>query len=78
MGLPLEKLPDWPAAMPREIALAYTNVSERQLREWERRGVVRFCPRGPNGQAIASKLALDAALASLFGSAGEDDPIDFD
>ncbi|MET1083735.1 MAG: hypothetical protein ABWY12_11920 [Burkholderiales bacterium] len=33
--------------MNRELALAYTGVAEAQLREWERRGTVRFCMRGP-------------------------------
>ncbi len=46
MGLALERLPDWPVAMNRELALAYTGVAEAQLREWDRRGTVRFCMRG--------------------------------
>jgi hypothetical protein len=36
-ALALHKLPDWPAAMPRDVALAYTGVAETQLREWESR-----------------------------------------
>ncbi len=47
MGLALERLSDWPVAMNRELALAYTGAAEAQLREWERRGTVRFCVRGP-------------------------------
>ncbi len=68
MGLALEKLPDWPAGMTRDLALVYTGVSSEQLKEWERIGRVRFRARGPRGQAIAWKMDLDAAMADLFGS----------
>lgn len=68
MGLALEKLPDWPAGMTRDLALAYTGVNPDQMREWERAGKVRFRPRGPRGQALAWRSDLDAALADLFGS----------
>jgi hypothetical protein len=79
MGLALERLPDWPVAMTRELALAYTGVAEAQLREWERRGTVRFCLRGPRGAAIAARSSLDAAVHSLFASAAADDgAIEFD
>ncbi|OWK34080.1 hypothetical protein [Sphingomonas dokdonensis] len=78
MGLALARLPDWPAGMNRETALAYTGVAEGQLREWERRGLVRFRQRGPRGAAIAARADLDAALATLFGGADGDDPIEFD
>lgn len=72
-------MPAWPAAMSRELALSYTGVAETQLREWERRGLVRFRARGPRGQAIAPKGDLDAALSALFDSqAANDDPIEFD
>jgi len=30
MGLALERLPDWPVAMTREMALAYTGVADAQ------------------------------------------------
>lgn len=71
-------LPFWPAAMTRAMALAYTGVSETQMREWERRGVVRFCTRGPNGSAIARTADLKAAVDQLFtGAAVDDGPIEF-
>jgi hypothetical protein len=69
MGLALEKLPDWPAGMNREMALAYTGVSGEQMKEWERSGKVQFRPRGPRGQMLALRSTLDAALAELFGAA---------
>jgi len=28
MGLALEQLPDWPAGMTRDVALAYTGVAD--------------------------------------------------
>lgn len=67
MGLALEKLPDWPAGMTRELAMAYTGVNADQMKEWERAGKVRFRARGPRGQALVWKSDLDAALADLFG-----------
>lgn len=77
-SLALAQLPDWPAAMPRDVALAYTGVAATQMDEWVRRGLVRFTPRGPRGQLIAPKLDLDAALLSLFdGGTAADGPIEF-
>ena len=70
MGLALHQFPDWPAAMDRETALAYTGVAEAQLRAWQKEGRVRFSPRGPNGAMIALKDDLDTALRDLlYGSA---------
>lgn len=66
MGLALEKWPDWPAGMTREVALAYTGVAEAQLRQWERSGKVSFRGRGPRGAMLALRSDLDAALADLF------------
>lgn len=79
MGLALEKLPDWPAAMTLDMALAYTGVSKTQLREWERRGKVRFRARGPRGAMLALKSDLDVALAELFAGAANrlDEDLDF-
>lgn len=74
-----QPLPFWPAAMSREMALSYTGVAAEQLKDWERRGLVRFRPRGPRGQMIAPRADLDAALATLFeGMAEHDGPIEFD
>ena len=78
MGLALEKFPDWPAAMNREMALAYTGVAEAQLRAWERARKVSFRPRGPNGQMVALRTSLDAALAELFTGAANDLAEDLD
>jgi len=66
-------MPDWPAGMTRDLALAYTGVAETQLREWERCGLVQFCPRGPRGAAITTRTSLNAALSTLFSSPAVDD-----
>ncbi len=76
MGMALEKLPDWPAGMNRDWALAYTGVGEAQLRAWEKAGIVNFRARGPRGAMLALRTDLDAALAALFTSALDED-LDF-
>ncbi len=69
-------MPDWPAAMSRELALAYTGVAQCQLCEWERSGAIIFLPIGPRGQKIALRSALDCALDAMFER--YDQSIDFD
>lgn len=73
MALALAQLPDWPACMNRETALAYTGVAETQMREWQRRGKVRFCARGPNGALLALRSDLDTAVADLFANSVAED-----
>ena len=65
-------LPNWPAGLSRELALAYTGVASAQLRQWEREGVVRFLARGPRGAKIALRSDLDSALSNLFSSTAGD------
>ncbi|KTF68647.1 hypothetical protein ACNFJ7_02015 [Sphingomonas sp. HT-1] len=65
-------IPFWPAAMTRAMALAYTSVSETQMRQWEREGTVRFRARGPNGSMITERAQLDDAIRKLFGDVAED------
>ena len=77
-ALAIAEFPTWPAAMNRDLALAYTGVAETQMKEWERSGVVRFVHRGPSGQAIAPRADLDAALAGLFGESAPVRRIRFD
>ena len=71
MGYALEKLPDWPEGMPWDWALAYTGVGEAQMRDWQKRGLVRFRPRGPKGALVTSKAQLDEALRQLFTGGGD-------
>lgn len=72
-ALALRDLPDWPAAMPRDMALAYTQVAEAQLRAWERAGRVHFRARGPRGGALALRSELDTALAEMFSENAAED-----
>jgi len=67
-----DHLPFWPAAMSRPLALAFTGVSEAQMREWERTRVVRFVARGPNGAKITERCQLEEALRQLFGDLSSD------
>lgn len=69
----LAHYPDWPAAMSRDLALAYTGVAEVQLRAWERGGKVNFRARGPRGAMLALRSDLDTALNELFTSTVEED-----
>lgn len=75
-ALAIDRYPDWPAAMSREVALAYTGVAEVQLRAWERAGKVTFRPRGPRGAMLALRADLDAALTAMFTSTVDED-LDF-
>jgi hypothetical protein len=75
-ALAIERMPDWPAAMSRDLALAYTGVAEVQLRAWERGGKVNFRARGPRGAMLALRSDLDAALIALFTSTTDED-LDF-
>jgi hypothetical protein len=75
-ALAIASMPDWPAAMSRDIALAYTGVAEAQLRAWERGGKVNFRARGPRGAMLALRSDLDAALTEMFTSTVEED-LDF-
>lgn len=61
-----------PIGLTEAQALAYTGVGEAQMREWRRRRIVRFVPRGPRGSLITQRAQLDAALALLFDGAVED------
>jgi hypothetical protein len=75
-AIAIASMPDWPAAMSRDIALAYTGVAEVQLRAWERSGKVNFRPRGPRGAMLALRSDLYAALTELLTSTVEED-LDF-
>ena len=78
MTMPVDSFPDWPAAMSRELALAYTGVAKTELRAWEKRGLVRFLPIGPRGTAITLRASLDDALTLMFGNDAAADAIEFD
>lgn len=73
MGLPLEKLPDFPESMNREWALAYTGVADATLKQYERLGIVRFRAVGPRGAMMARKADLQRMI-NLIYELGDDLP----
>ena len=75
-ALAIASMPDWPAAMSRDIALACTGVAEAQPRAWERSGKVNFRGRSPRGAMLALRSDLDSALTEMFTSTVEED-LDF-
>lgn len=62
----LQKLPRWPAALGRQDALAFSNVSETTLKTYERLGIVRFKPVGPYGCKVARTADLERMLECIF------------
>ncbi len=66
MSIPLGTLPDFPEAMNRELAIAYTGISDSIIREYERLGIVRFKPVGPRGAMVARKADLQRMLEFIF------------
>lgn len=74
---PVSIMPNWPAGMSRELALAYTGVALAQLRQWERERVVRLVARGPRGAKITLRSDLDSALSTLFFIAGDGADLNF-
>lgn len=73
----LAGLPNWPAGMSVEVALAYTGVSQAQLRIWQRDGSVQFLPIGPKGKLIAPRWCLDEALQRMFATGKISTNLDF-
>jgi hypothetical protein len=73
MGLPLEKLPDWPFSLDHAEALAFTGVAETELKDWVRRRKVRTRARGPNGSRIYYRPDLERALEEMFTSGSTED-----
>ena len=66
MGLPLERFPDWPAAMDYEMALAYTGFGEAELRRQIKAGEIKFLTVGPNGKNVTTRAQLDGALRKVW------------
>lgn len=66
MSIPIERLPDFPETMNRELALAYTGIGASLLGEYERLGVVNFKPVGPRGSMVVRKADLQRMLTFIF------------
>jgi hypothetical protein len=72
-SLAVQHWPNWPAAMTRDVALAYTGVADAQMKAWMKDGKVSFRSRGPNGAMLALRSDLDAALVEMFTSTQAED-----
>ncbi len=66
-----ERLPFWPEGMGWDMACTYTGVGEAQMRNWQKRGLVRFKASGPKGALVTTKVQLDAALQQHFALGGD-------
>lgn len=63
--------------MSLPTALAYTGVSEKQMRQWQRDGAVLFVAKGPNGSLIALRGSLNEALRQLVMACDASWDLDF-
>lgn len=57
----------WPAALTWDEALAYTSLSEVELRRGVRRGIVSFKCVGRRGCRVAARNQLDRLLTLILG-----------
>lgn len=64
--IPLQLMPTWPAVLDMTEALAYSGMSERELRRRIERGEVVFKPLGPNGRNVCLKEQLDEMLKTIW------------
>lgn len=65
-GLRLKDLPDWPACLDRDEAMAYTGLSTSELQKATRAGKLIWKPVGARGRLVVARPQLDNYLASLF------------
>lgn len=73
MGLALERLPDWPEALTRDEALAYTHLGEKLFDQLERAGsITGRAGIGPRGATLYLRDQLRTVTHSLFGAASND------
>ena len=64
--IPLRDLPEWPAALDAPEALAYSRLSESELRRRVRDGELVFKPVGPNGRKVCLREQLDEVLRRIW------------
>ncbi|HEY0013225.1 MAG TPA: hypothetical protein VGB79_10300 [Allosphingosinicella sp.] len=57
----------WPAALTWQDALAYTSLSDVELRRGVRRGIVKLKCVGRRGCRVAGRDQLDRLVALVFG-----------
>lgn len=68
-SISLRDLPDWPAALDTEEALAYSRLSESEMRRRVAAGEVVFKAIGPNGKKVCLRDQLDAVLKRIWSDA---------
>jgi len=59
-------MPDWPAGLSFNEALAYTGLGASVIEKAEAEGCIRFLRIGANGRKIAPRADLDRLLDRLF------------
>lgn len=62
----LRDMPDWPAALSEAEALAYSRLSESELRRRVANGEIVFKRLGPNGRKVCRREQLDDVLKSIW------------
>lgn len=62
----LRDLPDWPAALTEDEAMAYTRLSRTDITRYQREGIIRFLPHGANGTKICPRDDLDGLLKMIW------------
>jgi hypothetical protein len=77
MGLALEKLPAWPAALNRDEALAYMRIAPKLFDQLDRTGGVSGKKLGRNGEKVYPREQLDQVLTRLFGQSATDTDDEF-
>jgi hypothetical protein len=66
VAITLKDLPDWPAALDVQEALAYSRLSESEMRRRVAKGEIVFKPVGPNGKKVCLREQLDVLLKSIW------------
>lgn len=72
MGLALEKLPDWPAALNRDEALSFMRIAPKLFDAMEKSGTLTGKKLGKNGEKVYLAEHCRQALDRLFGPAALD------
>lgn len=75
MGLHLRDLPYWPAALDVIEAIAYSRLSETEIRRQINAGKLVFKARGHNGKKVCLRAQLDDVLQTIW-SDGVGIPLD--
>lgn len=66
VDISLKDMPDWPAALDEREALAYSRLSESEMRRRVASGEIVFKKVGPNGKKVCRREQLDDVLKSIW------------